>query len=415
MAVNSENEKLYQMLNRAPASPSDGEAAQMAAVLSEAETAAQQAAYDRTADARLDRAIGDYLKRSGYNYDISNDAGYREFARSYSQNALSGRERAQEGANRLSGGYTPSYADAVGSAVQQDIAANAANYAQAFRQLGRQEAAQRAAQAGNAAQIYGQLADTSYQRLHAAQGDRMQYMQYLADRYGTARQADAQRQGYAGDIYRAQLSGALQNATEARSIDNSRYQFDGQSAESRAKLAADQTQFEQKLAYQAAEDAYKDRIAAQKAQAAADKEAAKEQAAAEKAAQAQQKQDAKDAAALEKQKKGYDKAAYIIDYMLKNGKEFSASQMADYDYNRDGKVDAEDHHLAAVASLTGALPDNAAAKKSIGSAKATNMINMIRRNGSHYGTLDKQTLGKLVEQSSLSPEEAIYVYQYFGV
>lgn len=411
MAVGNENEKLYALLNGAPAAGGQSaETAQAAAALAAAEAAAQNADYSRTRDAQLDKAIGDYLSKRGFIYDISNDKNYQDFAREYSQNALRGRETAQQGANQLSGGYAPTYADTVGSAVQNDIAANAANYAPLFRQMGQQEAAARQAQAGNAEQLYGQLADTDYGRQRDTQGDRMQYMQYLANRYGDSRQADVQRQGFAGDVYRAQLSGATENAAQARELDNRRYQFDDQSATSRAQLAADQEAFDQKLRYTAAEDAYKDRLAAQKKAAAAQKQAAT----AEKQAATEKK---KAAAETEKSKEKYAKLSRLFEESRNEDGTYSFTKSEkvnnQLDLNGDGKIDIEDYHAAREAALSGKVPTPSI--QSFGSSKVSKLIDTIKRGASHYGSVSEKTLEGFAERAGLNPQETVYLYQYFGV
>lgn len=399
MAVGKENDKLYALMNQPPAASSPQAAAQAAQVAA-AEQAAQNIDYSRTADARLDRAINEYLSQSGFNYDVSRDKNYQEFAKEYSQNALSGRSAAQLTANQLSGGYTPTYADAVGSAVQSDIEANRANYTPAFRAAAQQEAAARAAQAGQSAQIYNSMADTDYARGRDTQGDRMSFLSYLANRYNTERQADVQRRGFAGDVYRSQLSGALQNATDARGIDNSRYQFDGQSAENRAKLAVDANEFNRKMEYTAAKDAYDDRIAAAQAAAAAEKEAA----AAEKKANTAAKN-------LETQKKKYDKNAWKIQQILSGKRKLSGDMEYDLDYNKDGKVDNTDLSIAQQAAKTGQvqLPVTA-------SDTANKFLSSLR---GHYGnkmnSISQKTLESLVERYKLSDSDAAYVYHYFGL
>lgn len=399
MAVGKENDKLYALMNQPPATASPQAAAQAAQVAA-AEQAAQNIDYSRTADARLDRAINEYLSQSGFNYDVSRDKNYQEFAKEYSQNALSGRSAAQLTANQLSGGYTPTYADAVGSAVQSDIEANRANYTPAFRAAAQQEAAARAAQAGQSAQIYNTMADTDYARGRDTQGDRMSFLSYLANRYNTERQADVQRRGFAGDVYRSQLSGALQNATDARGIDNSRYQFDGQSAENRAKLAVDAEKDRLDRQYEAAKDAYEDRIAAAQAAATAEKEAA----AAEKEANTAAKN-------LETQKKKYDKNAWKIQQILSGKRKLSGDMEYDLDYNKDGKVDNTDLSIAQQAAKTGQvqLPVTA-------SDTANKFLSSLR---GHYGnkmnSISQKTLESLVERYKLSDSDAAYVYHYFGL
>ena len=217
MAVN--NERLYQLIDNAPAPAQNPQTAQAAAALAAAENEAKEIDYTHTADARLDRAINEALQKSGYNYDLSKDNNYQEFARQYSQNTLSGRESAQNTANQLSGGYAPTYADTVGSEVSHDIINNMANYTPALREAARQEAAAKTAQAATAAQIYHTLADTGYARNRDQVSDSKNYLNYLASRYGTERQAENQQQSFANDIYRSRLSNALDDTKLARKID----------------------------------------------------------------------------------------------------------------------------------------------------------------------------------------------------
>ncbi len=399
MAVSSENEKLYQLMNAAPAAQQSPEAAQAAAQLAAAEQAAQNANYSSTADARLDRAIGEYLTKSGFNYDIGSDNNYKEFAREYSQNALRGRNSAQEGANQLAGGWAPSYADAVTSAVQGDISANAANYATAFRALGRQEAAARAAQAGQSAQILQGLADAEYAKRRDAQGDRMNFLNYLADRYGTERQADVQRQGFAGDVYRSQLSNAMENAAQARNIDNAQYRLNTQSAESAAKLAADQRAFEQKMAYTAAEDAYKDRLAAAKAA----KTAAK-------AAATAAKEQAKANAAR-------DKNIYMAQRIISGAKKATENDLYELDLNRNGTVDNDDLRMLRDGTTAENLESTkTAVMQTSGAARdLITTIREMRREKKYQNTSIQEIAKKVVEKSDLSDDEAAFVYNYFGL
>jgi len=397
MAVSRENERLYALMNEQPTAA--GTDAQAAAALAAAEQAAADADYSHTADGRLDRAISDYLTKSGFIYDLSNDNNYKEFAQAYSQNALRGREAAQETANLLSGGYAPTYAAAVGSEVQGDIAANMANYAPTFRALGRQEQVARTAQAGNAAQLYQSMADTGYQRGRDLQGDKMNYLGYLADRYQGERQAALQRQNFANDVWRSRLSGAAENAMQARSLDNARYQHDTQSAQSRAQLAADAQEFEQKMAYQRAEDAYNVRVAAQKA-------LAKQQEAAQKAAEKQ----------TEANKKTHEKNADKIMHYLNGSRKITDEQKSEFDYNHDGKVDEKDLTLAEQMAKTGEVASaEDMPMEPVNDEKTSKFIEMVRRNGQHYGTLSAKTLEQLLAKSGLNEPQSLYVYQYFGL
>ena len=337
--MSQQEEKRYlELMEGAPTVQQSAGTAQAAATLAAAEQAARNIDYSRTADARLDRAINEVLTKSGYKYDISRDQAYQDFAREYSQNALRGREAAQQTAKQLAGGYTPTYADTVGSEVSHDIVSNLANYSPSFRSAASREAADRTAQAMNTAQALETLANTDYSRNRDTVGDAKNFVNYLASRYSTERQADVQRQGIANDIWQQQLSGAQNNLNDSRQIENAQYLLGTQSAESRAKLAEDAYEFNQKQAYTAAKDAYDDRIAAQKA--------------AETAAEKQAEADEKD---KEKAKTNYSKMTDKIDKYINTGKGLSYTQLKEYDLDGNGLIDERDRDLAEEASETGSV------------------------------------------------------------
>lgn len=191
----------------------------------------------------------------------------------------------------------------------------------------------------------------------------------------------------------------MENATQARSIDNARYQHDTQSAQNRAQLAADAQEFEQKMAYQRAEDAYNTRVAAQKA-------LAKQQEAAQKAAAKQ----------VETNKKTHEKNADKIMNHLDGKRKIRGEQIGDFDYNHDGKVDEKDLTLAERMAKTGEVASAADMPiEPVNDEKTSKFIEMVRRNGQHYGTLSAKTLEQLLAKSGLNEPQSLYVYQYFGL
>lgn len=412
--MSREDERLYELLNNAPTAQQSAETAQAAAQMAAAEQAAQNPNYSLTSDARLDRAITEYLKGSGYQYDPQQDAQYREFAKEYSNNALRGRTQAQETARQLAGGYEPSYADAVGSEVQGEIAANAVNYAPTFRQLAQQERNAQVQQAGNAAQVLDTMANTQYQRGREQQGDKMNYLNYLANRYNAARQFDAQGTENAGAVWRSQLSAASQNAEQARSINNARYQFGTQSAESAAKLAADQQAFNSNLQYQYDKLAVDQQQADQELQYKKAKDAYDDRVAAKKLAQQQEKLAQQQTKATETAKNKYQNmAASMMDIMEKSknkGTEITAGQHYKYDLDGDGKLTDDDVKMAQQAAQTGQL-----AYTMKPTQKTSKVINVIET-FSKAGVNDlKGAIEKTCQSHHLSMGEAAYVYQYFGL
>lgn len=336
--MSREEKKYNDLMGSAPAASSSSATAQAAAELAAAEQAAQNIDYSRTADGRLDRAINDALSKSGFKYDVLKDKAYQDFAREYSQNALRGREAAQNTANQLSGGWTPTYAGTVGNEVLNDNLTHIANYSPSFRAAAAQEAADSAAQSMNTAQIYGAMADTDYSRKREAVNDAKNFVNYLASRYSNEAQNDIQRQGIESDIWRSRLQGAANDLSDTRQIENAQYLLNTQSAANRAKLAEDAYEFNQKQAYTAAEDAYKDRVAAEQA-----------------AAKAAEKQAAAEEKALNKAKTSYGKMTDRIANYLNTGKGLSYTQLKDYDLDGNGLIDERDRDLAEEASETGSV------------------------------------------------------------
>lgn len=419
MAVTNEEKRYNDLMGSAPATSHSAQTEQSAAALAAAERAAQQGAqdfdYGKTADARLDKAISDYLNQLGYNYDINNDEAYREFAKEYSQNALRGRELSENTARDLTNGYSSTYARAVGSEVTGDAVMGYTRYAPQLSQLAKQEAAAKQAQAGNAANVYQRLADTDYQRARDTQSDRQAMMAYLQSRYITDRQADVQQGANLADIYSTRLSGAASDLANARSIDNSRYQYLTQSADSKARIAQSNYEANQKLAYQKAEDSYNEKIAAQKA-----------------AAEAAQKAQKEAQTAAEDYKKNMWKIANYLNGSIKLG----TNDKYNLDYNKDGKVDTKDAVIAARianGTLTQAQAEQMARQgtgnATVGNATSGNnsvfnfeatdrtrgVITNIREEKRSSSLSTEELAKKWIEKSDLTDSESAYIYHYFGL
>ena len=410
--ASSEEKKYYELSGAAPKVQSSAQTANAAAALAQAERQAESASYGKTADARLDQAIADVLAQNGYRYDISKDQAYQDFAREYSQNALRGRELSRDTARTLANGYEPTYADAVGSEVYNDVASRAVNYAPSFKASANAEAAAASAQAMNAAQVYADIGNTEYSRQRDYQGDLKNYMSYLANRYSSERQADVQRGEFDNNVYTARLNAALNNLTDARKAENTKYIYNTQSAEGKAKLAADQKEFEQKLAYTAAKDAYDDRVAAEKAAA----QAAKEQAAAEKTAKTE-------ADKLESERAKHEKNAYLIQQYRVEKYKPSAEKQYELDYNKDGKIDKYDLALAQKAAQSDNSSGSTSNTGSSGepykmSAKTDRIIHfmdpLINSGGNQLNKQNfKNYLENFIEKTKLSDPEAAYIYAYY--
>jgi len=410
MAVNNEEKRYYSLMENAPATAQVSAASrEAAAAVAAQERAAAKTNYSTTADGQLDAAINGYLNKNGYHYNINEDDAYREFAAQHSQNALRGREESAAGAERLANGYQPTYAQAVASEVYNDEAARVQDYAPTFQGLAAKENAARQQSDSNLISIYSDIANREYSRERDTQGDRMNYLDYLASKYGTERQADAAADSNRAQIYATQLGAAANDLADARALDNKRMQFDTVSADTRAKISESDYEAQRKLDYTKAKDAYNDRIAAQKAaKTAAEKAAKAKTTAATKAA--------KDKTAAEKAARNAKVNAYKIDDYLKDKDKYdkmSAADRVDLDYNGDGKVDKSDAYLARIRAEE---EDVKAGKgvKARSSSFTNEFINNIENviDSARTINLNEKLIKSQIDNANISPGEKAYLYEY---
>ena len=119
---------------------------------------------------------------------------------------------------------------------------------------------------------------------------------------------------------------------------------------------------------------------------------------------------------METNKKTHEKNADKIMNHLDGKRKIRDEMIGDFDYNHDGKVDEKDLTLAEKMAKSGEVASAADMPvEPMNSEKTSKFIEMVRRNGQHYGTLSEKTLEQLLAKSGLSDAEAAYVYQYFGV
>ena len=423
MSVYNEEKRLYELMESEPEARQSAAAQSAAAALSAQEKAAADTNYSVTADGQLDSAIKSYLSKSGYRYNANNDDAYREFSRIYGQNRAEGSRLSASGAEKLSGGYSPSYSQAVADAVSSADTSGAADYMPQFEQLAERENSARTQSALNLLNAYESMAQRQYQRGRDAQGDKMNYLSYLAGKYNAERQQDAALDSADTSIYGARLSDAAADLQTARSLDNSRGQFLTQSADSRARIAQAEEENARKIDYSRAEDAYNSEIKRLAAEEKAQEEARKQ---AEKA----QEQAAKD----ERQHRiNFNK---ITDYLLKDSdkKQLSAADRVDLDYNNDGKVDLIDSALAfnkfehnISSSKEGSEPENSTISPE-STAKTNEFIQTVRemkRQDQYRGmTLSDiaqevidgaDAFGGLRDFDGLSDGEKAFLFEYFGL
>lgn len=277
MSVNSE-EKIYNdLMNEVPSQTVSGDTKQSAAALAGAESAAanQTGDYKSTYSGKLDDAISNYLTGRGFEYDPTQDKAYQQYRKEFAQNAAMARDTSRNTANQLSGGYNPTYADTVANEVYNDRMGNISDAESTFRGLAQQDYQAKQEKNANVLNLYNTLEGTDYSRNRDAVGDYKNYLNLLASRYSTDRQADTNLDSANNDVYSAKLNGAVNNLSSARAADSQRYLYDTVSANQLAQNSQAERENAQKIEYDKNKSAYNAYVKAQKAAEKAKEKAAK--------------------------------------------------------------------------------------------------------------------------------------------
>lgn len=274
MSVNSE-EKIYnELMNEVPSQTVSGDTKQSAAALAGAESTATGQAddYKSTYSGKLDDAISNYLTGRGFEYDPMQDKAYQQYRKEFAQNAAMARDTSRNTANQLAGGYNPTYADTVANEVYNERMGNISDAESTFKGLAQQDYQAKQEKNANVLNLYNTLEGTDYSRNRDTVGDYKNYLNLLASRYSTDRQADVNLDSANNDVYSAKLNGAVNNLSSARAADSQRYLYDTVSANQLAQNAQAERENAQKIEYERNEAAY---TAYTKAQKAAEKAKAK--------------------------------------------------------------------------------------------------------------------------------------------
>lgn len=384
MSVNSE-EKIYNdLMNEVPSQTVSGDTKHSAAALAGAESTATGQAdnYKSTYSGKLDDAISNYLTGRGFEYDPMQDKAYQQYRKEFAQNAAMARNTSRNTANQLAGGYNPTYADTVADEVYNDRMGNISDAESTFKGLAQQDYQAKQEKNANVLNLYNTLEGTDYSRNRDKAGDYKNYLNLLASRYSTDRQADTNLNSANNDIYSAKLNGALNNLSGARAADSQRYLYDMVSANQLAQNAQAERENAQKIEYEknkAAYEAYVKAVEAQKKAAEAEKEA--QEKAQEKAAKAQEKAQEKED--NRRYRAAYDK--FVDAYDLKNAKyNYKVGQLAQGYYNGYITLDEMDY---------------IADKLNVSTADLTSTLDRMSKNGGtlnddHYGGPNSMSIGK---------------------
>lgn len=265
MSVNSE-EKIYNdLMNEVPSQTVSGDTKESAAALAGAESAAANAVgdYKSTYSGKLDDAINSYLTGRGFEYDPMQDKAYQQYRKEFAQNAALARDTSRNTANQLAGGYNPTYADTVADEVYNDRMGNISDAEGTFKGLAQQDYQAQQDKNANVLNLYNTLEGTDYSRNRDTAGDYKNYLNVLANRYSTDRQADANLDSAKNDIYSAKLNGALSNLSGARNAENQRYLYNTVSANQSAQNAQAERENAQKIEYEKNKAAYNAYVEAQ--------------------------------------------------------------------------------------------------------------------------------------------------------
>lgn len=384
MSVNSE-EKIYNdLMNEVPSQTVSGDTKHSAAALAGAESTATGQAddYKSTYSGKLDDAISNYLTGRGFEYDPMQDKAYQQYRKEFAQNAAMARNTSRNTANQLAGGYNPTYADTVADEVYNDRMGNISDAESTFKGLAQQDYQAKQEKNANVLNLYNTLEGTDYSRNRDKAGDYKNYLNLLASRYSTDRQADTNLDSAKNDIYSAKLNGAVNNLSSARAADSQRYLYDTVSANQLAQNAQAERENAQKIEYEknkAAYEAYVKAVEAQKKAAEAEKEA--QEKAQEKAAKAQEKAQEKED--NRRYRAAYDK--FVDAYDLKNAKyNYKVGQLAQGYYNGYITLDEMDY---------------IAEKLNVSTADLTSTLDRMSKNGGtlnddHYGGPNSMSIGK---------------------
>lgn len=267
MSVNSE-EKIYNdLMNEVPSQTVSGDTKQSATALAGAESTATGQAdnYKSTYSGKLDDAISNYLTGRGFEYDPMQDKAYQQYRKEFAQNAAMARDTSRNTANQLSGGYNPTYADTVANEVYNDRMGNISDAESTFRGFSQQDYQAKQEKNANVLNLYNTLEGTDYSRNRDTAGDYKNYLNLLASRYSTDRQADTNLDSANNDIYSTKLNGAVNNLSSARAADSQRYLYDTVSANQLAQNAQAERENAQKIEYERNKAAYNAYVKAQKA------------------------------------------------------------------------------------------------------------------------------------------------------
>lgn len=371
MSVNSE-EKIYNdLMNEVPSQTVSGDTQQSAAALAGAESTATGQAddYKSTYSGKLDDAISNYLTGRGFEYDPMQDKAYQQYRKEFAQNAAMARDTSRNTANQLAGGYNPTYADTVANEGYNERMGNISDAESTFRGLAQQDYQAKQEKNANVLNLYNTLEGTDYSRNRDTVGDYKNYLNLLASRYSTDRQADTNLDSAKNDVYSAKLNGAVNNLSSARAADSQRYLYDTVSANQLAQNAQAERENSQKIEYEKNKSAYEAYI---KAQEAAEKSKEK---AVEAQKKAQEKEDNR------RYRAAYDK--FVDAYDLKNAKyDYKVGQLAQGYYNGYITLDEMDY---------------IADKLNVSTADLTSTLDKMSKNGGtlndHYGGENSMSIG----------------------
>ena len=371
MSVNSEKKIYKDLMNEVPSQTVSGDTKQSAAALAGAESTATGQAdnYKSTYSGKLDDAISNYLTGRGFEYDPTQDKAYQQYRKEFAQNAAMARDTSRNTANQLAGGSNTTYADTVADEVYNDRMENISDAESTFRGLAQQDYQARQEQNANVLNLYNTLEGTDYSRNRDTVGDYKNYLNLLASRYSTDRQADINLDSAKNDIYSTKLNGALNNLSGARATDNQRYLYDTVSANQLAQNAQAERENAQKIEYERNKSAYEAYIKAQEAAEKAKKKAVETQ------KKAQEKEDNR------RYRAAYDK--FVDAYDLKNAKyDYKVGQLAQGYYNGYITLDEMDY---------------IADKLNVSTADLTSTLDKMSKNGGtlndHYGGENSMSIG----------------------
>ncbi len=259
----TEQEYYNYLVNNAPSSTvsatTQNDAVQLASLESNA-----PAQYQGTYQQAINNAVSNYLQGQGYS--IENDNDFKTYRKEFTQGAQKAADNAVANAAKLSGETASESAQIVANEGKNAQMENINDIIPQFEAVGRNIASAENSRNADKIGVLNSLDTTEYTDAQNAQSNYLNMLGYGLNKYSADAQLDIQRNSDEGSVYQSRLGAAQSNLADRNNYYNNLYSYNTQSADSKAQIAENEYENNQKIAYNQAKDAYDTKVAAAKAE-----------------------------------------------------------------------------------------------------------------------------------------------------